>query len=153
MDNEILINEPEVNLYETGVTPEDVLKRSHNGMAPRKAYGVIPWKKDSEIYDPAELESIKITTPAPVLQVGGSVKLNVEQNPELANLPELCWESSDIEVAWVSSEGIVYAVKEGNTDITVSKPASDISDVISVFVTLDGKIGPEKPAENENTEE
>ena len=153
MDNEILINEPEVNMYETGVTPEDVLKRSHNGMALRKAYGVVPWKKDSDIYDPAKLQSIKITTPAPVLQVGGSVKLNVEQTPELANLPELCWESSDIEVAWVNSEGIVYAVKEGNTDITVSKPASNISDIISVFVTIDGKIGPEKPTENENTEE
>lgn len=153
MDNEILINEPEVNMYETGVTPEDVLKRSHNGMAPRKAYGVIPWKKDSEIYDPAKLQSIKITTPAPVLQVGGSIRLNVEQTPELANLPELCWESSDIEVAWVNSDGIVYAIKEGHVEVKVSKPASEISDSVVVYVTLDGKIGPQKPAENENTEE
>ena len=53
-----MINEPEVNLYETGVTPEDVLKRSHNGMALRKAYGVVPWKKDSDIYDPAKLQNI-----------------------------------------------------------------------------------------------
>ena len=72
MDNEIFINDPEVNLYETGVTPEDVLKRSHNGMAPRKAYGVVPWKKDADVYDPAKLLSIKITTPAPVLQIAYS---------------------------------------------------------------------------------
>jgi len=153
MDNEILINEPEVNLYETGVTPEDVLKKSHNGMAPRKAYDVVPWKKDSEIYDPAELESIKITTPAPVLLVGGSIKLNVEQTPELANLPELCWESSNLDIAWVSSEGVVYAVSEGSVEIKVSKPASTISDSVIVLVTVDGKVGPEKPEETENTEE
>lgn len=148
-----MINEPEVNMYETGVTPEDVLKKSHNGMAPRKAYDVIPWKKDSEIYDPAELISIKITTPAPVLQVGGSVKLNVEQNPELANLPELCWESLNLEIAWVNSEGVVYAVSEGSVEIKVSKPASTISDSVIVLVTGNGKVGPEKPEETENTEE
>jgi len=142
------LNTEGVNLYETGITPEDILKKSHNGMAPRKSYDMIPWKNDSEVYDPANLVSIKITNTTPVIQVGGFLKLDVEQTPKIANLPELCWESSNLEVAWVSSEGIVYAVSEGQTTIKVSKPASSIVSTVIVLVTSDGK-APEEPEEEE----
>ena len=126
--------ENEVVLFNTGVTPEDVLKRSHNGMAPRKEYELIPWKEDSEIYDPAELEKIEIVNEAPSIPVGGTQRLYVKQTPEIANLPELCWESSNLEVAWVNQEGIVYGLADGEAIITVSKPNSDFSDMVTVTV-------------------
>jgi hypothetical protein len=139
------MNEELVNLYETGVTPEDVLKRSHNGMASRKEYEQIPWKKDEDIYDPADLVGISIVAESPItLQIGDFKKINVIQNPVIANLPELCWESSNIEVAWVSSEGIVYATSEGTTTITVSKPASSISATVTVKVVIGEEPEPEK---------
>jgi hypothetical protein len=138
------MNEEFVNLYETGVTPEDVLKKSHNGMAPRKEYEQIPWKKDEDIYDPADLVGISIVAESPItIQVGDFKKINVIQNPVIANLPELCWESSNIEVAWVSSEGIVYATSEGTTTITVSKPASSISATVTVKVVVGEEPEPE----------
>lgn len=129
MEDEILIN-----VYETGITPEDAMKRSHNGMAPRKEYEMVPWKEDLDIYNPAELEKIEIVNEDPKIQVGGTQRLYVKQTPEIANLPELCWESSDLEVAWVNQEGIVYGLSDGEAIITVSKPASDFSDTVTVTV-------------------
>ena len=134
------MNEELVNLYETGITPEDVLKRSYNGMAPRKEYEQIPWKEDEEIYDPADLVSISVVAESPItIQAGDFQKINVAQNPAIANLPELCWESSNVEVAWVNSEGVVYATSEGSTVITVSKPASSISATVTVKVIGGGE--------------
>ena len=57
MDNIIDFNyenhNPELilNEFETGITPEDITKRSHNGMAIRKENDLIAWKNDEEIYD------------------------------------------------------------------------------------------------------
>ena len=134
MEDEILIN-----VYETGITPEDAMKRSHNGMAPRKEYETIPWKEDVDIYNPAALQSIEIVNEAPKIQVGDTQRLYVKQTPEIANLPELCWESSNLEVAWVNQEGVVYGLSEGEAVITVSKPASDFSDTVTVEIVNGGE--------------
>ena len=84
MDNEILINEPEVNLYETGVTPEDVLKKSHNGMAPLEKLMVLyPGRKIREIYDPAELKALRSPLLLLFFRLVDRLKLNVEQTPDL----------------------------------------------------------------------
>ena len=138
MEDEILIN-----VFETGVTPEDVLKRSHNGMASRKEYEMIPWKEDSEIYNPAELEKIEIVNEAPTIQVGGAQKLYIKQTPDIANLPELCWESSNSEIALVNQEGVVFGISEGEAIITVSKPASDFSNEVTVKIVVGGGEEPE----------
>ncbi len=140
MNDEII-----VNVWETGVTPEDVLERSHNGMAPRKEHDLLPWKTDAEIYNPAELEEIEIVTPAPTLLVGDFQRLYVKQTPDLANLPELCWESSDVTVARVNQDGVVFAHSEGEATITVSKPNSEFSD--SVLVTVTASEEEPEPAE------
>lgn len=145
--------ESDVNLFETGITPEDITKRSHNGMAIRKEYEQIPWKSDEEIYDPASLEGIKIANGDIFAQVGETLKLNVVQAPVIANIPELYWESSDYSIVSVDQNGVILAKAVGQADITVSKPMSIYSDFITVNVTADGKVGPDKPAENENTEE
>ena len=145
--------ESDVNLFETGITPEDITKRSHNGMAIRKEYEQIPWKSDEEIYDPASLEGIKIANGDIFAQVGETLKLNVVQAPVIANIPELYWESSDYSIVSVDQDGVILAKAVGQADITVSKPMSIYSDFITVNVTADGKVGPDKPVENENTEE
>lgn len=138
MNDEII-----VNVWETGVTPEDVLKRSHNGMAPRKEHDLLPWKTDAEIYNPAELTGLTASPASITLKVGGATGINITSVPEIANLPELYWESSNTEIAWVEQNGTVHGLAEGEATITATKPESDIKATITVTVS-DEEPEPEK---------
>lgn len=128
------MNEENVNEFELGITPEDSLKRSYNGMAPRISNGLIPWEKDIKVYDPEELESIEIVKPPLSIPVGGSQRLYIKQTPEIANIPELCWESLNQDIAWVNQDGVVYALAEGEATIMASKPGSDIYTTVKVLI-------------------
>ena len=159
MDNIIDFNyenhNPEliVNEFETGITPEDITKRSHNGMAIRKENDLIAWKDDEEIYDPADVEAIEIKEGDIFLQVGSTAGLTIVTTPAIANEPELVWESSDNSIIEVNQSGVVFAKAEGSADIFASVPGSFTKCFVTITATADGKVGPDKPAEKENTPE
>ena len=159
MDNIIDLNyenhNPELilNEFETGITPEDITKRSHNGMAIRKENDLIAWKNDEEIYDPADIEAIEIKEGDIFLQVGSTVGLTIVTTPAIANEPELVWESSDNSIIEVNQSGVIFAKAEGSADIFASVPGSFTKCFITATATADGKVGPDKPAEKENTPE
>lgn len=108
----------QLNEGNLGITPEDITRKSHNGMAIRKSYSVIPEKTDQQVYD---LKATAISFAEKkkfTVVVGGTKKLHVTVTPEDANVPDLVWESSVPEVAWVNQDGVVYTLKLGIAKIS-----------------------------------
>ena len=145
--NEIVIDE-----FNLGITPEDVLKKSYNGEAPRRSFDTIDWKTDAEIYDPEELESFEIAEGDISLQIGDSRKLSIITTPSMANTPNVVWETSDYSVATVDSTGLVITYSEGSVVITAGKPETDLSASVTITVTA-GEDTEEDTEEEDNQEE
>lgn len=86
-----------------------------------------------------EKNATAISIPSTVsLKPGESYKVVVTVDPFVANIPELVWESSNLEVATVNSEGIIVAVGKGTATITATTPHKDgetkLTDSIAVTV-------------------
>lgn len=77
---------------------------------------------------------------------GGFTKMEIDVQPDDANIPNLVWESSDIEKAYVTSEGIVYAQKVGDVTISATCP-SDNKITAKSTVKVVEKLSPETPDE------
>ena len=155
MDFDYESHNPELDLQEEnlGITPEDITRKSHNGMAIRKSYETVKSKADSEIYDPAELAEFEIQEGDLKLQLGGFKQLHIKTTPEIANTPELVWESSDLGVITLNQEGRIYAEGVGTAEVSASKPGSNLSDKISVEVVAEIIPGPIRPKPRPNTPE
>lgn len=96
-----------------------------NEMLNQEKYSEIPEKTDKQI-NIIEATSISIEPSESIeLLPGGSVKLSIKTEPFLSNEPNLTWESSDLEIAIVTSEGIVYANKVGEVDIMATNPENN----------------------------
>lgn len=86
-----------------------------------------------------EKNATAISIPSTVsLKPGESYKVVVTVDPFVANIPELVWESSNLEVATVNSEGIIVAVGKGIATVTATTPHKDgetkLTDSIAVTV-------------------
>ena len=83
--------------------------------------------------DAKSLSGIKLDNESIELGVGGTAALNVIFEPEGCNIPEsVQWESSDMDIAYVDSNGLVSAGMEGTAVITAS--VGDFSAVCTVNV-------------------
>jgi uncharacterized protein YjdB len=134
-----------LNEFETGITPEDALKRSHNGMAVRKENDLIEWKKDEEIYDPAVLSSLSLVEGSELsLQIGDSKQLHLVANPAIANIPAVVWECSNLLVAEVNQGGLIFAKSEGEVTIKVTS-VEDNSKTASLTLAIVEKIEKKDP--------
>lgn len=133
-----------VDVYNTWITPDDVLKKPYNGMAYRKALDLENWKNDFEIYHPVDLESIEIVNgDSATIKVGRILRLIVKAVPSTAVLPGISFVSSDKSVAIVNSEGIILGVSEGEATISAynGETGSKISDV-TITVSNGSEPGP-----------
>lgn len=105
----------------------------------RELSSVIDEKSDEEV-NIIPATSIKVVSFDEILQVGQSIKLNIESTPINANNPIVIWESSDPSVAIVTSDGIVVAKKIGEVDITATSSENEkITNTISISVTNTGE--------------
>lgn len=114
-------------------------------MAAQELLSEVEEKTDTEINI---LETTSITLKAGVSELlpGGFTKINVEGEPSMANIPNLTWESSDISVAYVTSEGIVYAQKSGTVTISATSP-KDNKITASIEINVVDTPTPEEPEE------
>lgn len=72
------------------------------------------------------------------LSLSGSVQLTATVSPDNATNKGVTWSTSNSSVATVSSEGLVSAVAEGNTTITVTTDDGNFTDTCSITVTNSG---------------
>lgn len=92
---------------------------------------------DQKVYDDTEHKATTITlVPSSVeLLVEESKTIVVSVTPLISNVPDICWESSDPEVAVVYYGGLVVGKKVGEATIT----ATDACD-LSVTATMTVKV-------------
>ena len=140
MNDELLngVQDEEVTVVEKnlGITPEDVTKKSFNGMAVRLSNETIKWKTDKEIYEVAELSGISISGGNITLAVGVSQELSLSPIPELANLPFVVWESSDPSVVSVDTNtGAISTLSLGTAVISAEEPETGVKASITVTVS------------------
>ena len=76
------------------------------------------------------------------LQPGQTKKLEVVQDPFLSNIPYLTFESSDLKVAQIIDDCVVYGCCEGEATITASS-----SDGSSLVATINVTVAPKKAEE------
>ena len=97
----------------------------------------------TDVSEKIPVDSIVVTTPVPVyLEQDGSIQIETQVFPADASNTTLVWKSSAESVATVSSTGLVTAVAEGTTTITVSaKSDADVSTSFEVIVR--GQVTPE----------
>jgi len=108
-----------------GITPEDITRKSHNGMAIRKSHSVIPEKTDQQIYDLKATAILFAEKEKFTVVVGGTKKLHVNVTPAGANVPDLVWESSVPEVTCVDQDGVVYTLKPGVSKISATSATNN----------------------------
>lgn len=103
----------------------------------------VPEKTDAEVYDK---DAVSFTINPATLEIGaGDFKiLEVVPTPNTANVPNLVWESSDISVAIVSQEGVVYAGSKVGTAVITAIVPEDNSITASLNVSV---IDPTQPKE------
>lgn len=87
--------------------------------------------------DPIKIESITVETDV-TLVAGETSQLHAKVLPSNAEPVELTWQSNDPSIATVSTEGLVTAISEGQTQVTVT--AGEIS--ASCNVTVEAKAVP-----------
>ncbi len=128
----------DITLYDEnlGVTPDGTIKTgAYNGKATRLSNDLIPELTDQEIYD-KDCTSIEIAEGDDVtLSVGDFINLHVNASPVSSNTPEIIWESSNLEVAFVTSAGVVRAIKEGEATITATN-SENTTISASIVVTV-----------------
>lgn len=104
----------------------------------RELTSVIDEKTDKAV-NVIPAKSITITTSDENLQVGQSVKLGIQSTPTNANNPIVVWESSDPEIAIVTSDGIVFAEKVGEVNIIATDAETGtITNTITIKVSETG---------------
>ena len=69
------------------------------------------------------------------LEVGNTRQLNVTIEPSNADNESVSFESDDESVATVDSDGIVTAVSEGTTTVTVTTEDGGFTDTATINVT------------------
>ena len=80
-----------------------------------------------------EVQSIAISQPSAEMEIGETITLKATVSPSNASFDGMTWTSTNPKVASVSDSGIVTAISEGNTTITVmagGKTASCLVEVI-----------------------
>lgn len=75
--------------------------------------------------------NIRVSTPS-AMMVNTTEKLSIKY--DICSFDKCSFSSSDPSVALVSDEGIIYAVKPGETTVTVASPDSKQSETVSVSV-------------------
>lgn len=119
----------------------------------RELTSVIDEKSDKAV-NVIPAESITITTPDENLQVGQSVKLGIQSTPSNANNPIVVWESSNPEIAIVTSDGIVFAEKVGEVNIIATDAETGtITNTITIKVSETGSDEEEGGEEDPEPEE
>lgn len=94
------------------------------------------YRIDSEWYLEAVNETpVKDNTLKVVLEPKEELQLSVAD--DLAENTKLLWTSSNTEVATVSENGVVTAIKKGNTTITVKDENGEYEDKINILVVED----------------
>ena len=86
-----------------------------------------------------EVESIAISQPGAEMEIGEILALKATVSPSNATYDEMIWTSTKPKVASVTEEGLVSALSEGNTTITVmvsGKTASCVVTVVKGFVAV-----------------
>ena len=92
---------------------------------------VVKEKEESKV----EVESIELDKTETTLQVSDKTTLIVRFNPELPSNTKVKWKSSNEKVATVDENGIVRAVGEGETIITVTSDDGGFTAQCKVTVT------------------
>jgi uncharacterized protein YjdB len=86
-----------------------------------------------------EVESIAISQPGAEMEIGESLSLKAEVFPSNATYDGMTWTSTKPKVASVSESGLVFALSEGNTTVTVmagGKTAACSITVVKGFVAV-----------------
>ena len=81
------------------------------------------------------LEELYAESAAMTLKVGEKRTINVLKSPADASVEKFSFTSSAPDVAFVTSDGVVYALAKGEAIITVTAPAENVSTTIAVTVT------------------
>ena len=92
-------------------------------------------EKEKEV----DVQSIAISQPSAEMEIGETLSLKATVSPSNASYDGLTWTSTNPKVASVSESGLVSAISEGNTTITVmagGKTASCSVSVASRFVAV-----------------
>ncbi len=84
---------------------------------------------------PVALKEIKISEATVGLKIGDTHQYKVTYAPAEAKEPTYVWESSDTEIATISSTGLLTGVKNGETTIKVSTSDSKFSSTSKVTVS------------------
>ena len=93
----------------------------------------------AEVEKEVEVASVAISQPSAEMVIGESLSLKATVSPSNANYDGMTWTSSSPIVAYVSEKGIVSALSEGNTLITVNaggKTANCSITVVKRFVAV-----------------
>ena len=86
-----------------------------------------------------EVESIAVSQPSAEMEIGETLALKATVSPSNATYDGMTWTSTKPKVASVTEEGLVSALSEGNTTITVmvsGKTASCVVTVVKGFVAV-----------------
>ena len=86
-----------------------------------------------------EVASVSISQPSAEMEIGETLSLKATVSPSNASYDAITWTSAKPQVASVSASGLVSAISEGNTTITVTaggKAASCSVTVVKGFVAV-----------------
>ena len=98
-------------------------------------------EKEKEI----SVESIAISQPSAEMEIGETLSLKATVSPSNAKYDGITWTSTKTKVASVSESGLVSALSEGNTIITVMAGGKKDQCSITVNTAGGGSAGGEKP--------
>lgn len=91
-------------------------------------------------------KSISIASGITTLQPGGSLVLSLKTEPVIANAPSVVWESSNPEIAIVTSDGVVIGKKVGEVEISATNPLDN--SMVSTFSLSISDVSEEITTEN-----
>lgn len=83
---------------------------------------------------PYVITDIKLAENSYEMSEGATQKINYTVEPDYASVNDITFTSNDDKIATVDEKGVITAVKEGKTEITVSSKTSDVSKTIGVTV-------------------
>lgn len=88
----------------------------------------------SELMDTIPIQAIEIEIQGDRIEIGDSVRLVANIQPENATYKKIEWLSSDDSIATISSDGILRAKKRGIVTITAKLDNADIEKTISIEI-------------------
>ncbi len=88
----------------------------------------------------ATATDITLSEIALTIKKGNQIKLTVYVKPDNAQYGSLSWNSTDPSVASVDGDGLVSAIKEGNTTVTVRIDGTDLSASCNITVVSENDI-------------